>query len=470
MGGSAGCADDNAVVFQWNQVEYENLPQPADSLVGPYQYFIPENNDIVGLGYHPASGLMFAVLDRLRPGIPASIAAFCINGLKIGSSPKFWAFPNFEIQALRAEDFEGKSRQVEEILQLNDSSTNQGPINYIWPQPIRPIYATPPKPPTPITPIPVDNSSDFRIISTFEVVVDEKCNRALFVDAGMVEYYNVSFVIQKPALVIYDLPFDGCENRTFQAIRRVEFPNNLATMNPFTNFHMTLDYQSSDCDDLYIYIANFCGHFLVVYDYKTNEFWYYTGHPSFQPIAAESYIVYDETLDFILQAGIYSVALSFPDRYGNRIAYYIAGASTAQYAVSTKVLKNRTKSPRNYHPNDFRIYGYRGSNTQTSRMVFDYTNRVIFYAELQSRRVSCWNVNKPLNPDNIGVVFETDQPFFPLSMFIDSRGYLWFSTGRLPYMYFTNNPIDLSKTNFYFFRIKIRDVINGTVCENTNQL
>ncbi|XP_055680092.1 L-dopachrome tautomerase yellow-f2-like [Lutzomyia longipalpis] len=460
------------VAFKWNRVEFVSLPQPADSWVGPYRYFIPENNDIVGLGYHPASGLMVVTLERLRLGVPATIAAFCVKEYRFGSNPKFWAFPNFEIQAMRASDFTSQSRG------LSKKSFNQGKNIYNWNSYYEGIYNGSyhnlyQKPinnykPTYLEPAILaqdPSSNDFRIISVYEVMMDEKCNRAFFLDAGMVQYDNVSTIIQKPAILVYDLPYNGCQTRNFQLIRRVEFPDDLATMSPYSNFHMTLDFQSNQCDDLYIYVANFFGHLIVVYDYKRNDFWYFTGHPSFQPVASESYIVYDETLDFLLPVGIYTIALGYRDKNGDRPAYYVAGASTAQYVVSTKILKDKRKSPTNYNANVFKIKGYRGCFSQASKMAVDYTYGVVFYAELQSRRISCWNVNKPLNPDNIGVIYESDEPFFPLAMFIDSHGYLWFSSGRVVYLFFTSWPIDLNENNFNFYRIKVSDAIKGTICE-----
>ncbi|XP_055680095.1 L-dopachrome tautomerase yellow-f2-like [Lutzomyia longipalpis] len=459
------------IAFKWNKIEFESLPQSPDTLVGPDRYYIPENIDIVGLGLHSASGLMFAVLARIRPGVPATIAAFCLSEHKIGSSPKLWAFPNFVIQTLRTSDFYGQSFRSNARRFTKKPIYNQGINFYDWNSQYggnypshhylyqKPIYSDP------STLYSQATARDFRIISTYQVVVDEKCNRAFFLDTGMVLYANVSSIIQNPALVVYDLPVDGCETRNFRLIRRIEFPDKLAKMGPFSYYYMTLDFQSNQCDDLFIYIGNFFEYFLVVLDYKKNEFWYFNDNPTFRAVTAESHFIYDKTLNFVMESGIYSVFLDYPDKSGDRTAYYVDGGSTVQYAVSTKVLKNKKKSPQNYNKNDFKLIGHRGCNTQTAATVVDYTYGVVFYAELQSKRITCWNMRKPLNPDNIGVVFESEKLSFPFSIIIDSSGYLWFNSGNLVYLYFTTKGIDINKTNMYYFRIKVSDAIRGTVCE-----
>ncbi|GAB0088330.1 hypothetical protein DMENIID0001_027330 [Sergentomyia squamirostris] len=164
-----------------------------------------------------------------------------------------------------------------------------------------------------------------------------------------------------------------------------------------------------------------------------NDFWTIEGVPSFQPIIAESYLVYDDYFNYQLLAGLAPVVLGYSDKYGDRTAYYFSIASTAQYAVSTKVLKDQRWT---YNPNDLRIVGYRGCNSQIASMVIDFTFQVAFYAELQSNKITCWNMNKPLNPDNIGVVFKSKNLQYPAQIFIDSRGYT-----------------------------SVRDAIHGTVCD-----
>ncbi|GAB0088335.1 Six-bladed beta-propeller, TolB-like [Sergentomyia squamirostris] len=96
-------------VFKWKRVQFENLPKPANSWVGPYKYYAPENIDIMGMAYHRSTGIMLLALGRLRPGTPTTVAAFCTSDYITGSSPKFWSFPDWKTNELRASDFDGSS-------------------------------------------------------------------------------------------------------------------------------------------------------------------------------------------------------------------------------------------------------------------------------------------------------------------------------------------------------------------------
>ncbi|XP_055697717.1 L-dopachrome tautomerase yellow-f2-like, partial [Phlebotomus papatasi] len=309
-----------------------------------------------------------------------------------------------------------------------------------------------------------------RIISVFHITVDEKCNRLFFMDNGNLQYYrNTTYLIQNPALWVFELPLNGCVTRKFPVIRRVELPNKITAKGANGFMHVVLDYQSENtCDDLVLYITNAFYSYLTVYDYKKDQFWTFEHH-TFQPVIAESHFIFRNTFDYDMPLGLFSLTLGYRDKYGDNIAYYTSVAGTAQYAVSTKLLKDRTKSPANFNPDDFRIMGYRGCNHEPLRSVIDYTYGVMFTSEVQSNEIRCWNINKPLNPDNIDVVYKSDKLFFGPQMFIDSRGYLWFESSHIPVLYFSDIPLDLNQVNGRLFRIKVSDAIRGTVCEDDDQ-
>uniref|UniRef100_A0A1B0D646 Uncharacterized protein n=2 Tax=Phlebotomus papatasi TaxID=29031 RepID=A0A1B0D646_PHLPP len=199
---STSSYDNNYVeeIYKWKRVEYENLPKPANSLVGPYRYYIPENIDIMGMGYHSASGLMLVAVGRLRPGTPATAAAFCAKKYKSGSSPKLWAFPDYETNALRDSDFYNKLNRRKRKAANSQSNSDIDGRHYDQQK------LTYQKPETTF----LASSEKFRIISVYQMNVDEKCHRVFFVDVGVLDYFlNGTNVIQKPALLVYDLPPDG---------------------------------------------------------------------------------------------------------------------------------------------------------------------------------------------------------------------------------------------------------------------
>lgn len=444
-----------------------------NSYVGPYRYYIPENNDVMGMGYHPGSGIMLITVSRLRPGIPSSLAAFCVSDYELGSSPKIWGFPNYEINALKESDFDGgpeesknkrywyrPNNNTHEYRNLEIKSEFHQYPHHVYEKPSLIALTVP-------SPAPTNPDHKPRLISVYHVNVDDKCNRVFFIDTGILSFYGTeTYIIQNPALVEVSLPIDGCETREFIVNRRAEIPKRISEKVPFGLMFITLDYSSKNsCDDLFIYITNIYANYLLVYDYKNNEFWAFTDHETFLPVAAESQAVFDRTLKYENPLGIISIGLGYSDKFGDRTAFYITGASTAQFAVSTGILKNRRKAPRNYKKDDFRIMGYRGCGGQSVKLTVDYTYGVVFYADMNSYRIRCWNMNKPLNPDNIGVVFESEKLLYPLQIFVDSRGYLWFNTNHFPVI-FGRSPLDLKEVNSRVFRIKVSEAIRGTVCED----
>ncbi|XP_059611732.1 L-dopachrome tautomerase yellow-f2-like [Phlebotomus argentipes] len=454
-------------VAKWNRVEYEFLPKPEFSSVGPYKYYIPENNNIASFGFHPASKLVVVTIGRLRPGVPTSLGAYCLNEFNFGKSPRIWGFPNYEINELHDVDFlrgteEERGRKVwnkpGDLTRTEKYYYNNFHNKYPYLQQI-PFYDKP-------FPIKVGPFYDLdRIISVFHVTVDEKCNRLFFIDNGQVQYnQSATYAIQKPALVVMELPANGCHSRVFPIVRRTELPDKIIEKGSYGFAHVVLDYQSeSSCDDLFLYITNPLYNFLMVYDFKNNDFWT-IDHQTFQPILTESSFVFDKTFEYQMPLGLYSVSLGFPNEAGDRTAYYTQKAGTAQYEVSTRVFKEKSNPVTTVE--DFAIMGYRECKHQSSKTVIDYTYGVMFYAEIQTNQVRCWNIKKPLNPDNIGVVFESENFVGGIQMFIDSQGYLWFHSSEVPVIFASELPLDLTKVNNRIFRIKVSDAILGTVCEN----
>ncbi|XP_055680094.1 L-dopachrome tautomerase yellow-f2-like [Lutzomyia longipalpis] len=456
-------------VFKWKKVDYENFSGTENSFVGPYKYSIPENEHMLSMGYHPASGLMIVTFLRTRPGVPITLGAFCANEYSLQSSPKIWKFPNPYVNDLKAADFEyftdieGRTHtnpvSKNPYNQWENSFYNRFQKNQFYPFGQFPFQRD-------VVGFGNERPVNIqRIVSVFHITVDERCNRVFFVDNGQLTYNrNETYAIQKPALVVVGLPANGCHIRNFPVLRRVEFPDHVIAKGSDGFVHITLDYQPGDsCDDLYLYIANIFYNYLTVYDYKQNDFWTFE-HETFLPITAESFFVFDKIFNYQLNMGIASVALGYPDDNGDKTAFYNTVAGTGQYAVSTKVLRDKSKSDVYYNPNDFEIMGYRGCNRQIVKSVVDYTTGVMFYSELQSNQIRCWNISKPLNPDNIGVVYDSEDYKSGVQIFVDSLGYLWFHTTYVPFVYSSDTPLNLNEVTYKIYRVKVLDAIRGTIC------
>uniref|UniRef100_A0A1B0DQY0 Uncharacterized protein n=1 Tax=Phlebotomus papatasi TaxID=29031 RepID=A0A1B0DQY0_PHLPP len=328
-------------MYYWREVMYENLPLNDNAMIGKYPYHIPTNNDVYGAGYHAKSGLMLTTVGRIRPGVPSSLNGFCVSDYEKGSSPHFWGFPNYEMNTLKASFYEGttdysRSRSFRRKAQKYSA----GYYNHFYGN-YNPL-------------------EDFSIVSVYRPNIDDVCNRLYVMDTGLLHYSATEvYNVQNPALIVFDLPSNGCQTRKFPVIRRVEIPNHL--WNDPTGFcYITHDHQpKGSCDDVILYIANSFGdNSLTVYDYKKGSFWTFND-PSFNPIAAESKIVFNYH-NYELPVAIVNVALGWPDKNGNRNAYYFPAASTGEYIVSTEVLKDRKRAPSNYSPGDFSLIAYRG--------------------------------------------------------------------------------------------------------------
>ncbi|XP_059612754.1 L-dopachrome tautomerase yellow-f2-like [Phlebotomus argentipes] len=396
---------------------------------------------------------------RLRPGVPSTLNAFCTTDYPKDSSPRYWGFPNYKMNQLKA-SYYGETKHANQETHKRHSS---GYFNRFFGGVRHSLgYKT-----KKLNRRPSNSLEDFSIVSSSQPTVDNQCNRLFALDTGVLQYSATEiYNVQLPAIIVFDLPQDGCETRRFPVVRRVEIPSHLFK-NPVSYNFMTIDQQlKGTCDDIYIYTSNTFDNTLLVYDYKRNSFWNIE-HYLFNPVMAESFMVFNKDYNYQLPLGIVNVALGWPDKKGNRPAYFTPGSSQGEYVFSTKYIKNQTNYLQDFS-NSITVLGYRGSGTQAYRQVFDCNTGVIFFAEMQSNRLSCWNSLLPISPDTVGVVFESEALEFISGLKIDPTGYLWFHSSQVPLDFFTSDPLDLTKVNSRTFRIRVSDAINGTICDTSN--
>ncbi|XP_055686945.1 L-dopachrome tautomerase yellow-f2-like [Lutzomyia longipalpis] len=387
-------------------------------MIGKYPYYIPANNEVIGLGYHAASGLMLAAVGRIRPGVPSTLNAFCMEDYHKGTSPHLWGFPNYKMNTLQASFYD---EQIRNIRSLNTSiKYSAGYFKYFFGDQHemdlgrRDITLN----------RPYNSFQDFTIIHTFRPIVDDRCNRLFIIDNGVLNYgLNLRYNVQNPAIVVFQLPTGRCSKGPFPVLRRIEIPSYM-WKEPIGFAYITLDYQKrGSCDDLFLYITNTFDTTITVYDYKRGTFWKFSD-PSMRPVYAESLMTFGNDFQYINAIGIMDIVLGWPDKDGNRNAYYTPGTSLAQYVVSTKLLKNSKRASYNYNPEEFTLIGYRGCGTENFLQTIDLSTGVIFFAQMQSKKLLCWNIQYPYNPDTIGVLYESDALQFVSSINIDAEGYL----------------------------------------------
>ncbi|GAB0094215.1 hypothetical protein DMENIID0001_094710 [Sergentomyia squamirostris] len=455
---SSGAVDE---VYNWKQVFYENLPYEANFQIGKYPYYIPENNDVLAVNYHVASGLAITNVGRVRSGIPSSLNAFCAKDYPDGTTPYLWAFPDYKKNTIKPTFYSLPPH--DDIWSQNNTvkKSSTGFFSHYYSQHYTAFSGDQKYPHNSF----YNPLEDINIVSVHRSEIDNQCNRLFAIDTGVLHYgANEVYDVQRPAILVFDLPSDGCATRRFPVLRRVEIPDNLYK-NPSGFLYITLDFKSNTaCDDVVLYISNLLEGSLLAYDYKTGEFWPIQD-PSMNAIFAESKMLFDGHYSYDLPVGIINVVLSYPDVNGNRVAYFGPGSSTSEYAVSTAIFKNAKTYPYKYTPGDFALIGHRGCGSQTFKQVIDLTTGVIFFGELQSRKIRCWNTQLPLNPDNIGVVFESDRLLCASDMSLDASGYLWFQSSHMPLDFLTDLPLNVTEINSRTFRIKATEAIKGTVCD-----
>ncbi|XP_055678985.1 L-dopachrome tautomerase yellow-f-like [Lutzomyia longipalpis] len=447
-------------MYYWKEIIYEDPPLDDNTLIGKYPYRLPYNNDVNGIEYHAQSGLMVTIVARIRPGVPSTLNAFCAADYDKGTSPHIWGFPNYQMNTLKASFYDSRSgrnlKTFEEYSAgyFNFFFANRSNEEDIGRKGNLNSYAY------------NNYAKDFSIVNTYYPNVDNFCNRLYIVDTGTLYYSpNEIYYVQNPAVLVFSLPSNGCKSRQFPIVHRVEIPNHL-WKNPVGFVFITPDYQpKGSCDDVFLYIANIFDNSLIVYDYKRGDFWSFTD-PSMKPVLAESNVSFKDGVYYI-PLGISNVALGWPDKNGDRNAYFVPASSLAEYIVSTKVLKSSKSALYKDSSDAFTLIGYRGCNTETYKQVFDPTTGIISFGEMFSHKIRCWNTRLPLNPDTVGVVFESDKLLFVAEISVDSEEYLWFITNSLPYMFNTQDPLNVTEVNSRVFRVKVYDAIKGTVCDTS---
>lgn len=147
-------------------------------------------------------------------------------------------------------------------------------------------------------------------------------------------------------------------------------------------------------------------------------------------------------------------------------------STTREFAVSTKILRNRTlhnqANERSiYH--EFKVLGCRGPNSQSTGISFDPTTGVLFYTLLNKNAIGCYNTfnNKPYDMSTNPILAQDNTTMvFPNDLKVDKEGFVWVLTDRLPkFMY---DHLDYDDVNFRIFRGATGEIIKGTACDKSS--
>lgn len=149
-----------------------------------------------------------------------------------------------------------------------------------------------------------------------------------------------------------------------------------------------VDVTSASCDNAFAYIADAANYELIVYSLRSREFHKLLHNFfHFDPLCGDLDI---DGVHYQTQFGIFNLAMSPVGRDDHRTLFFSPYASTMQFAVSTKIVQNKTLDmAKNYY--EFKLMGSRGPNAQSSGSSFDEETGVLFHTLIAKNAIGCWN-------------------------------------------------------------------------------
>ncbi|KAK6636368.1 hypothetical protein RUM43_010028 [Polyplax serrata] len=405
-------------VFHWNYVDYAwEKPGDREAAIASGE-FIPANN--LPLGLEVWKDKLFITIPRWRDGVVATLTYVKING--------------------HMHD----GHMMMHHLDHDHNDTQPSMSSSMSPALI-------PYPSFEENRVSLNSSSDAKpIVSVFRVWADN-CDRLWVMDTGVADILGNTKVHSAPRILIYDLNTD-------KLLKTYEFKDTDTEQHSFFA-NIIVDSDPHKCENAFAYVPDLGGYGLISYNLaedKSRRIKHNYFH--FDPLAGNMVV---GGVNFQWTDGVFSVALgkSMPDGY--RTAYFHCLASTKEFSVNTRVLKNGDSSKDSYY--DFQLVGDRGADSQSSASYIHEGTGVMFYTQLQKNSVNCWNTNKPLVQENLAeVASDNETMIFTNDLKVDREGKLWVLTDKLPV--FIYRGLDEKEINYRIFSATVEEAIAGTSC------
>lgn len=290
------------------------------------------------------------------------------------------------------------------------------------------------------------------LVSPFRVRAD-RCGRLWALDSGVSDLLGDVKAIVPPQLVIYDL-------KTDQLLRRYVFPQAQLEED---SFFANIAVEDTSCEDSFAYAGDLGSPGLIVYSWSQETSWrvkHHYFHPD--PLAGDFNVT---GVNFQWEDALFGLGLSKPGSDGFSTLYFHPMASTNEFSVSTKILRNETLANESF--NEFKLLGNRGPNAQSSVEFVDKTTGVLFYALVNLNAIACWKTtNKAYTIESQGRIFMSNVTMvFPNDIKVDDKGNLWVLSDRQPiFMY---SQLDYNDVNFRILTESVKDAIKGTACDSS---
>nr|NP_476792.1 yellow [Drosophila melanogaster]P09957.1 RecName: Full=Protein yellow; Flags: Precursor [Drosophila melanogaster]AAM54038.1 yellow protein [P-element transformation vector pP{wHy}]WOT18130.1 yellow [Cloning and transformation vector pHACKy-GAL4_nlsLexA::GADfl]prf//1303224A yellow gene [Drosophila sp. (in: flies)]AAF45497.1 yellow [Drosophila melanogaster]QCT24307.1 yellow [Drosophila melanogaster] len=292
------------------------------------------------------------------------------------------------------------------------------------------------------------------ITTAYRIKVDE-CGRLWVLDTGTVGIGNTTTNPCPYAVNVFDLTTDT-------RIRRYELPGVDTNPNTFIA-NIAVDI-GKNCDDAYAYFADELGYGLIAYSWELNKSWRFSAHSYFfpDPLRGDFNVA---GINFQWgEEGIFGMSLSPIRSDGYRTLYFSPLASHRQFAVSTRILRDETRTEDSYH--DFVALDERGPNSHTTSRVMSDDGIELFNL-IDQNAVGCWHSSMPYSPQFHGIVDRDDVGLvFPADVKIDENKNVWVLSDRMPV--FLLSDLDYSDTNFRIYTAPLATLIENTVCDLRN--
>lgn len=162
------------------------------------------------------------------------------------------------------------------------------------------------------------------------------------------------------------------------------------------------------------------------------------------------------------EEGIFGITMSPIQPDGFRMLFFGPLASNREFAVSTQVLRNSSRTEDSYH--DFIVLEDRGHNGHVTSKFMD-DDGLMFFNLIDQNGVGCWNAEKPYSPKNHALVDSDPQRMiFPSDVKVDKNRNLWVISDRMPN--FLLSSLNFNDVNFRIFFAPVDVMVKGTVCES----
>lgn len=216
------------------------------------------------------------------------------------------------------------------------------------------------------------------------------------------------------------------------------------------------------CQDTFMYASDELGYGLIVYSWETNDSWRLE-HSYFMPDPlAGDYNVAGLNFQWG-EEGIFGLALSAIQPNGYRILFFHPLSSFREFAVSTEILRDKSRVDNNYHY--FIVLPSRGPNTHITAHTIDQ-NGLLFFNLIDQNAVGCWDSGKPYRKQNLAIVAKDDVGLvFPSDVRVDRTNTLWVFSDRMPVHLLAT--LDFTDVNFRLYFAPVKELISGTVCDPT---